>query len=67
MANLYIPDLCAQLDRIKTLCDRLEAAQGDPQKYRTLIAAIQNETEALQEVVCHISRTDHRPLGLQTS
>lgn len=26
MLNLQTPDLCAQLDRMKRLCDRLEAA-----------------------------------------
>ena len=64
MAELDIPDLCAQLDRLKKLCDRLEEAQTDPKRYRQLIAQIRNETEAFQAVVCHVSQKEDRPLGL---
>jgi hypothetical protein len=67
MNELEIPDLCAQLDRLKKLCDRLEAAQTDPQRYQKLIDQIRRETEAFQASVCHVSRDEHRPLRLVTS
>jgi hypothetical protein len=67
MAELDIPDLCAQLDRLKRLCDRLEEAQADPKQYHRLIAEIRNETEAFQATVCNVSRNEHRPLGLATT
>ena len=37
MSKLYIPDICAHLDRLKRLCDRLEKAQSDEQRYRELV------------------------------
>ena len=55
MGELDIPDLCAHLDRLKTLCDRLEEAQADPKRYHQLIAEIRNETDAFQAMVCHVS------------
>jgi hypothetical protein len=55
MAELDIPDLCAHLDRLKTLCDRLEEAQADPKQYHQLIAEIRHETDAFQAMVCHVS------------
>jgi hypothetical protein len=67
MNELEIPDLCAQLDRLKKLCDRLEDAQTDPTRYRKLIDQIRYETEAFQTSVCHVSRAEPRPVGLLTS
>ena len=67
MAELEIPDLCAHLDRLKTLCDRLEEAQADPKRYHQLIAEIRDETEAFQATVCHVARSEDRPLGLVTT
>ena len=67
MAELDIPDLCAHLDRLKNLCDRLEEAQTDPKRYQQLIAEIRNETEAFQAVVCDVSQKEDRPLGLATT
>jgi hypothetical protein len=67
MSELLIPDLCAHLDRLKMLCDRLEDAQGNPERYHQLIAEIRNETEALQATVCHVSASEYRPLGLATT
>jgi hypothetical protein len=67
MAELDIPDLCAHLDRLKKLCDKLEEAQADPKRYHQLIAEIRYETDAFQATVCHVSRNEHRPLGLATT
>jgi hypothetical protein len=67
MSELHIPDLCAHLDRLKMLCDRLEDAQADPKRYHQLIAEIRDETEALQATVCHVSVNEYRPLGLATT
>jgi hypothetical protein len=67
MAELEIPDLCAQLDRLKKLCDRLEEAQADPKRYHQLIAEIRYETDAFQATVCHVSRNEHRPMGVATT
>ena len=67
MNELAIPDLCAHLDRLKTLCDRLEDAQTDPTKYQKLIAQIRSEADAFQASVCWVSRAEERPLGLMTS
>ena len=52
MLNLQAPDLCAQLDRMKQLCDRLEAAQNDQRLYRELVRAIDAEIAAFKAAVC---------------
>jgi hypothetical protein len=52
MEKLDTPDLCARLDSMKTLCDRLEAAQDQPQKYRELVELIRIEADALRDTVC---------------
>jgi hypothetical protein len=52
MGKLDIPDVCAHLDRLKRLCDRLEKAQGDEQRYRELSMKIRAETDALHEMIC---------------
>jgi hypothetical protein len=46
------PDLCARLDTMKSLCDRLEAAQDEPKKYRELVELIRIEADALHNTVC---------------
>ena len=50
--DLQIPDLCARLDRLKALCDKLEDAQDEPARYRDLINRIHAETEAFREIIC---------------
>jgi hypothetical protein len=50
--TLQTPDLCAQLDRMKKLCDRLEAAQHDELRYHDLIRVIDVEIDAFKAVVC---------------
>lgn len=52
---LSTPDLCAHLDRLKSLCDRLEETQGDPDAYRDLVHKIRLETEAFQAAICGVS------------
>ena len=54
MKQLDTPDLCASLDRLKTLCDRLEEAQGDQKRYRELVRRIREETDALRATVCEV-------------
>ena len=53
MSKLYIPDICAQLDRLKQLCDRLEKVQSDEQRYRELARQIRAETEVLHATICN--------------
>jgi hypothetical protein len=48
LERLDAPDLCAQLDRMKALCDRLEDAQTNHAKYRELVDQIQAEVDALR-------------------
>ena len=57
MLNLQTPDLCSQLDRMKKLCDRLEAAQNDQRKYHELIRAIDMEIATFRAVVCSYQPT----------
>jgi hypothetical protein len=52
MTNLDTPDLCARLDSLKKLCDRLEAAQSNPERYQDLVRKIRVETEMFQREVC---------------
>ena len=52
MSRLHIPDICAHLDRLKRLCDRLEKAQSDEQRYRELAFEIRMETDALHAMIC---------------
>ena len=52
MAELDIPDMCAHLDRLKGLCDRLEEAQSDQVRYREIAAQIRAETDALHATIC---------------
>jgi hypothetical protein len=52
MSKLYIPDICAQLDRLKELCDRLEKVQSDERRYGELARQIRAETEALHATIC---------------
>jgi hypothetical protein len=51
MELLNVPDLCARLDRLRTLCDQLEGAQTEPEKYRTLVARIRVEAEGFTNTV----------------
>lgn len=53
MSRLDIPDICAHLDRLKRLCDRLEEAQSDEKRYRELTIQIRAETDALHVTICH--------------
>jgi hypothetical protein len=52
MAKLHIPDICAHLDRLKQLCDRLEKAQSDEERYGELATQIRAETAALHAMIC---------------
>lgn len=52
MTDMKVPDLCAQLDRMKFLCDQLEASQGDARRSRELVEQIRLEAEALSYTVC---------------
>ena len=52
MSKLDIPDICAHLDRLKRLCDRLEKAQSDDLRYRELCSQIRAETEQLHATIC---------------
>ena len=52
MSKLYIPDICAQLDRLKRLCDRLEKVQSDEERYGELARQIRAETEVLHATIC---------------
>ncbi len=52
MTNLETPDLCARLDSLKKLCDRLEAAQTHPDRYEDLVRKIRMEMEMFQREVC---------------
>jgi hypothetical protein len=52
MSKLDIPDICAHLDRLKRLCDRLEKAQSDEQRYRQLATKIRAETDSLHAMIC---------------
>jgi hypothetical protein len=51
MADLKTPDLCAQLDRLKGLCDQLESAQSDSTRARDICARIRVEADALADAV----------------
>ena len=52
MSKLHIPDICAHLDRLKRLCDRLEKVQSDEQRYREVAFQIRVETDALHAMIC---------------
>lgn len=64
MSKLDIPDICAHLDRLKRLCDRLERAQSDEQRYRELATKIQAETDSLHAMICRAPRTLTRREGV---
>ena len=55
MSKLDIPDICAHLDRLKRLCDRLEKAQADELYYRELCSQIRAETEVLHATICRMA------------
>lgn len=52
MSKLHIPDICAHLDKLKRLCDRLEKAQSDDERYGQLTSQIRAETAALHAMIC---------------
>ena len=52
MSRLDIPDICAHLDRLKRLCDRLEKAQSEEKRYRELTIQIRAEMDALHAMIC---------------
>jgi hypothetical protein len=54
MEKLDTPDLCARLDTMKALCDRLEALQDQPEKYKQLVRRIQTEATELCDTVCSV-------------
>jgi hypothetical protein len=60
MNKLDTLDLCARLDTMKALCDRLEALQDEPQKYRQLVDRIRVEADAVHAMVCDVT---HHPRG----
>jgi hypothetical protein len=63
MDKLDTPDLCARLDTMKALCDRLEAAQHEPQKYHQLVELIRIEADALRNTVCETNGERDRKAG----
>jgi len=63
MSQLYIPDICAQLDRLKDLCDRLEKVQADERRYGELAKQIRAETEALHATICSAPATAPARVG----
>lgn len=52
MTKLDMPDLCARLDGLKRLCDRLEALQADPEGYHDLVGKIRIQMGIFQQEVC---------------
>lgn len=60
MSRLDIPDICAHLDRLKMLCDRLEKAQSDERRYRELAVQIRAEADALHATICRNPRVTAR-------
>ena len=52
MSQLDVPDMCAHLDRLQRLCNKLQKAQADEQRYRELTVQIRAETEALHAIIC---------------
>ena len=64
MSRLDIPDICAHLDRLKRLCDRLEEAQTDEQRYRELAGKIRAETDSLHAIICKYPRALGQPEGV---
>jgi hypothetical protein len=62
MSKLDIPDICAHLDRLKRLCDRLEKAQADEARYRELCSQIRAETEVLHATICSYPAAAPTPL-----
>lgn len=51
MTDMQTPDLCAHLDRMRTLCDQLEGAQRDAARSRELVERIRLEVEELAKTV----------------
>ena len=51
MSDLKTPDICAQLDRMKSLCDQLEAAQSDFTRSRDIVKRIRIEADVLADTV----------------
>jgi len=66
MSQLDIPDMCSHLDRLKRLCDQLEKAQSNEQRYRELAIQIRAETEALNATIERPIPAAGRPQGVQT-
>ena len=52
MSRLDMPDVCAHLDRLKRLCDRLENAQSEEKRYGELAIQIRAEMDALHAMIC---------------
>jgi hypothetical protein len=52
MSKLDLPDMCAHLDRLQRLCNKLEKAQSDEQRYREIAFQIRAETDALHAIIC---------------
>ena len=51
MEKLDTPDLCARLDTLRRLCDRLEALQHEPAKYLELVRRIHAEATQFRAIV----------------
>jgi hypothetical protein len=54
--ELHTPDFCASLDRLKSLCDELEHAQDDQDRYLELVELIRVEADVLSEMACHVQK-----------
>lgn len=51
MAGLEVPDLCAYIDGLARLCNRLEKAQSDDQRYREIEKQIRYEMGVLLTLI----------------
>ena len=49
-------ELCVRLDRMKKLCDQLDAHRQDTEKYRLLLERIRREADAFRQTL-----TTHDP------
>jgi uncharacterized coiled-coil DUF342 family protein len=49
-------EVCARIERMKTLCDQLDAVKSDQRRYRELIDRIRQEADAFRKTL-----TTHDP------
>ena len=44
-------EVCARIERMKTLCDQLDAAKSDQRRYNELIDRIRQEADAFRKTL----------------